>query len=84
MELLPIKVYTLTSCSHCRATKRFLGECGVQYEFTEVDQLDGDERKAILEEVRSFNPNCSFPTIVIGDKVIVGFKEDEIKEALGL
>jgi glutaredoxin len=34
--------------------------------------------------VKKLNPNCSFPTIIIGDKVIVGFKEDEIKEALGL
>jgi len=34
--------------------------------------------------VRKLNPRCSFPTIIIGDKVIVGHKEDEIKEALGL
>jgi hypothetical protein len=25
-----------------------------------------------------------FPTIVIGDKVIVGFYEDKLREALGL
>ena len=37
-----------------------------------------------MEEVRKFNPSCSFPTIVIGDKIIVGHKEDEIKAALGL
>jgi glutaredoxin len=46
--------------------------------------LEGDERTAIIEDVKKLNPNCSFPTIIIGDKVIVGFKEDEIKEALGL
>jgi len=84
MEQLPIKIYTLSTCSHCKATKRFLGECGIQYEFTDVDMLEGEERNRILDEVRHFNPNCSFPTIVIGDKVIVGHKEDEIKAALGL
>jgi glutaredoxin len=84
MEELAIKIYTLSTCSHCKATKRFLGECGVQYDFTDVDLLDGEERKAILEEVKKFNPNCSFPTIIIGEKVIVGNKEEEIKEALGL
>ena len=31
-----------------------------------------------------FNPNRSFPTIIIGDKVIIGFKENAIKEALGI
>ncbi len=79
-----VKIYSLSTCSHCRATKKFLGECGIKYDFTDVDLLDGDERKAILEDIRKFNPRCSFPTIVIGDKVIVGYKEDEIKAALGL
>jgi glutaredoxin len=49
-----------------------------------VDLLQGDERKAIIEDVKKFNPRCSFPTIIIGNKVIVGFKEKEIKEALGM
>ena len=34
--------------------------------------------------VKKWNPQVSFPTIVINDdKTIVGFKEDEIKEAIG-
>ena len=74
----------LGSCSHCKSTKKFLSECTVQYEFVDVDLLEGDERKAILEDVKKLNPKCSFPTIMIGEKVIVGYKEDEIKEALGL
>jgi glutaredoxin len=49
-----------------------------------VDLLAHEERSAILEDVKKLNPKCSFPTIVIGGKVIVGFKEKEIKEALGL
>ena len=80
----PIKLYSLSTCGHCKATKRFFNECEVEYDFTDVDLLDGEERKAILEDVRRLNPHCSFPTIIIGDKVIVGYKEDEIKEALGL
>ena len=80
----PVKMFTLSTCSHCKATKRLLGECGIQFDFTDVDKLDGEERQAILAEVRKFNPRCSFPTIIIGDKVIVGHKEDEIREALGL
>ncbi|MBW2065475.1 MAG: glutaredoxin family protein [Deltaproteobacteria bacterium] len=79
-----VKIYSLSTCSHCKATKRLLGECGVRYEFTDVDLLEGDERRAILEDVKRFNPRCSFPTIIIGDKVIVGYREQEIKEALGL
>ena len=80
----PVKIYTLSTCSHCKSTKKFLDACTVQYDFVDVDLLEGDERKAILEDVKKFNPKCSFPTIIIGEAVIVGFKEKEIKEALGL
>jgi len=85
MENQPdVKMYTLSTCSHCKATKKFLSDCEVQYDFTDVDLLEGEERQAILEDVRKINPRCSFPTIIIGETVIVGYKEDEIKEALGL
>jgi glutaredoxin len=77
-------MYSLSTCGHCKATKKLLNECEVQYEFTDVDLLQGEERAAILEDVKKWNPNCSFPTIIIGDKVIVGYKEREIREALGL
>jgi glutaredoxin-like protein NrdH len=80
----PVKMYTLSTCSHCKATKKFLDSCAVQYEFTDVDLLDGEERVAILEDIRQWNPKCTFPTIIIGDTVVIGYREDEIREALGL
>jgi glutaredoxin-like protein NrdH len=79
-----VKIYSISTCSHCKATKRLLDECTIKYEFTDVDLLQGKERSAILEDVKKFNPRCSFPTIIIGDKVIVGYREKEIKEALGI
>lgn len=84
MSEKPIKLYSLSTCSHCKSTKKLLNECTIVYEFVDVDLLEGEERQAILEDVKKFNPKCSFPTIIIGDKVIVGFKEKEIREALGL
>ena len=79
-----VKLYTLSTCSHCKSTKKLLNDCTIQYEFVDVDKLEGDERKAILADVKKFNPKCSFPTIIIGETVIVGFKEKEIREALGI
>jgi glutaredoxin-like protein NrdH len=79
-----VKVFSLSTCSHCKSTKKLLNECTVKYDFVDVDLLEGDERKAILEDVRKFNPKCSFPTVIIGEKVIVGYKEKQIKEALGI
>jgi glutaredoxin len=84
MDEKPVKLYSLSTCSHCKSTKRLLDECTVAYDFVDVDLLEGDERRAIIEDVKKFNPRCSFPTIIIGEKVIVGYKEQEIKEALGV
>jgi glutaredoxin len=79
-----VKLYSLSTCGHCRSTKKLLNECKIEYEYIDVDTLVGEERKAILEDVKKVNSRCSFPTIIIGDKVIVGYKEKEIKEALGI
>lgn len=79
-----VQVYSLSTCSHCKATKKLLNDCVIKFDFVDVDLTTGDERKSLLEEVKKYNPRCSFPTVIIGEKVIVGYKEDEIKEALGL
>jgi len=79
-----VQVYSLSTCSHCKSVKKLLAECTVHYDFVDVDLLEGEERKAILEDVKKFNPRCSFPTIIIGEKVVVGFKEKEIRDALNL
>jgi glutaredoxin-like protein NrdH len=79
-----VKIYTLSTCSHCRNAKKFLTEQGVHYDFTELDMLEGSERAAVLEEVKKLNPRCTFPTIAVGDQVIVGFNETELRKALNL
>ena len=84
MNQCDITLYALSTCIHCKNTKEFLNACGIDYKCIEVDKLDGEERQKIIDEVKQYNPRCSFPTIVIGDKVIVGFRQDELKEALNL
>ena len=80
----PVKMFSLSTCSHCKAVKNFLDECTVKYEFRDVDLLTGEDRLAVIEEVKKLNQDCSFPTIIIGEKVIIGFKEKEIREALNM
>lgn len=79
----PVRIYTLSTCGHCKTAKRFLDECNIKYEFQDVDLLSGEERHNAIEEVKKINARCTFPTIIIGDIVIVGFREKEIREALG-
>jgi glutaredoxin-like protein NrdH len=79
-----VKMYALSTCIHCKNTKEYLAECGVDYECIDVDKLKGEERQEVIDEIRNINPSCSFPTIIIGDKIIVGFRKEEIREALNL
>jgi glutaredoxin-like protein NrdH len=77
-----VKLYALTTCGHCRNTKALLADLGVTYDVVDVDKTQGEERTAMIEEVKKYNPACTFPTLIIDDKVIVGFRKDEIEEAL--
>jgi glutaredoxin len=78
-----VMLYALSTCVWCNKTKRLLNELGVEYDYTDVDLLAGAEKEAVMEAVMKHNPACSFPTLVINDKkCIVGFKENEIREAL--
>lgn len=84
MNNLPVKVFALSTCIHCRHCKEFLDQMHVPYDCVHVDQLTGDERKAVVEEVRKHNPSVSFPTVLVGGNVVVGFKKDELTRLLEL
>ena len=76
-------LYALSTCIHCKKTRELLNELGVAYDYVYVDQLSRDEMENILKEMEKYNPKGSFPTLVLGsDKVIIGSRLDDIKEAL--
>lgn len=79
-----VKIFTLSTCSHCKATKKFLADNNIEFDCVDVDLLAGQERENVIADVVKYNPNRSFPTIIIGDKIIIGFQEKAIKEALGI
>ena len=77
-----ILVFALSTCIHCRRCKEYLNEKGRAYEVTHVDQLDKDKQAATLDEIRKYNPACSFPTVIIngGEKVLIGFSTKRVAE----
>jgi glutaredoxin-like protein NrdH len=77
-----VRMYTLSTCSHCKAAKKWMNDHGIEYDYTDVDLLTGQERTDMINEVRSYNSNCTFPTILIGDEVIVGNDEEKLRKAL--
>lgn len=78
-----IKVYALSTCPWCKMLKQFLDEKDVEYEALDVDKISEDEQKQAVSEVEKLTGKRSFPVTVIGDKVIQGYKPDDITEALG-
>ena len=74
----------MSTCGHCKETKKFLNDHNVEFDFIDVDLLTGEYRQEVIDEVRELNPRLSFPTIIIGEKVIIGFREEELKEELDL
>ena len=77
-----VTLYALSTCVWCKKTRQLLGELGVAYDYEYVDLLEGDAKTKSMDVVRKWNPACSFPTLVINDKCIVGFQEDKIRQAL--
>ncbi|MGA2121347.1 MAG: glutaredoxin family protein [Methanoregula sp.] len=79
-----IMLYALSTCGWCAKTKELLRQMGVEFDYAYVDLLEGKEQDDVMNVVEKFNPNGSFPTLVIdNNKVIIGFREQEIREALG-
>jgi len=78
-----VLLYALSTCGWCRKTKGLLDDLGVEYDFIDVDILTGAERETAVEEIKRWNPQCSFPTLVINnDSCILGFDEEKIRRIL--
>lgn len=79
-----ITLYALSTCVWCKKTKSLLQELGVAHEILDVDTLTGETKAQTLEEMKRWNPRCSFPSLVIGDAhCIIGFDPEKIRKAIG-
>lgn len=77
-----IVLYGLQTCSHCKAARELLKRRAATFRMVYMDMLIGQERNDVLRELKRINPALSFPTLCIGEHVIVGFKAEEIEKAL--
>ena len=79
-----VMLYALSTCGWCKRTKALLEELGVEYDFSDVDQLKGEEQAEALKKIKKFNTTGNFPTLIIDNKrCIIGYQESDIREALG-
>lgn len=78
---MKVKIYTMSTCSHCIAAKKFLKENNIEFENIELD----DNQKA-QEEMIEKSGQMAVPVIDIDidGKIINGFDEGKLKQVLGI
>jgi glutaredoxin-like protein NrdH len=77
-----VMLFALSTCGWCKKTKALLNELGVEYDYCDVDLLEGAEQEEAVSQMGKYNPGTNFPTMVINSsKAIIGFKEDDIRKA---
>lgn len=80
-----IMLYALSTCVWCRKTKDLLDDLGVAYTYIFVDLESNREQEKLEAEIAEFNPEISFPTMVINNKdCVVGYSPDKIRSLLNV
>jgi glutaredoxin-like protein NrdH len=76
-----VMLYALSTCVWCKKTKALLQELKVDFDYVDVDRLNAEEKSRAVEEIKKWNPPCSFPSLVVDDNYcIVGYDEAKIRE----
>jgi glutaredoxin 3 len=79
MTTAPVTIYSTPTCHFCGMTKEFFKENHVEY--TEHDVAsDVEKRKEMIEK----SGQMGVPVITIGENVIVGYDEEELRRLLSL
>ena len=76
-------MYALTTCLHCKNTKKFLEENHYEVTVIHLDDYCDSQRSNLMEKVRKYNPRGTFPVVLMPNgKVIVGFRKLLLEEAM--
>lgn len=80
-----VLMYALSTCVWCKRTKKFLTDKEVEFEYVDVDLCEEEDKEKIRKDILKRGGNLTYPTIIVdGKRLITGYSEDEIKEALEL
>ena len=78
-----IKIYTLSACPYCKATKKFLRKHNIGFENIEID-----ENKQAREEMYRKSKQYGVPVIEIKKNrsvgLLIGFDEGKLKQMLNI
>lgn len=78
-----IFLYTLSTCGWCNQLKKFLKDKDIEYEYTDINLAEEEDKVKIRRDLQRRGGNLNYPTIIIDDKILIeGFLKDKLMEAL--
>lgn len=79
LAMANVKIYTTPSCVYCKMTKAFFAQNNVEYEEKNV-AVDAQAREEMIQK----SGQMGVPVVEIDGKIIIGFDQPRLREALGL
>jgi glutaredoxin-like YruB-family protein len=73
-----VVLYTQPGCGACATAKKWLTEKKIDFQEKDI-RADDEAKRELVEDLQS----RSTPTLVVGDKVLMGFDAEEYQRALG-
>lgn len=81
---MKVFMYTLSYCPWCQKTKHFFKVNNIPFDYVDYDLQPEDEQEKIMEKLLSISGAKSFPVVMIGEQVVVGYNPEKFSEVLGL
>jgi glutaredoxin len=79
-----VSMYTLSTCPWCRKTKKYFTDHKIQFKYVDYDLASVQEQEKIEQEMRSRGGPLSFPWVLIGDDLVVGWNPAKYEELLAM
>ncbi len=74
-----VSIYTTPTCFYCKKTKEFFKENNVEY-----NEFDVTVDESARNEMIARTGQLAVPVIDVDGKIIIGFDQPALKEALGI
>ncbi len=81
---MKVFMYTLSTCPWCRKAKQFFRGNNIPFDYVDYDLQPEDEQEKIMGKMLEISGARSFPVVMIGERVIVGYNPEKYSEILGL
>ena len=79
-----VSMYTLSTCPWCRKTKQYFKDHNIPFDYVDYDLQSVQEQEKIEQEMKKRGGALSFPWVLIGDDLVVGWNPAKYDELLSL